>query len=114
MLVVVPRQVLARRHFAAGAIAMALFLFGKRGASAADAAKRVGSWATGPSAWRTLRRWIGAIDVGELFRVVRRAPRRWPPRRRASRAAMTLVALVPETLSGDECVRVFAGAALAA
>lgn len=114
MLVVVPRQVLARRHFAAGAIALALLLFGKLGASAADAAKRVGSWATGPGAWRTLRRWIAAIDAGQLFRCVRRVPSGWPPRRRAERAAMTLSALVPETFAPDDSARAFAGAALAA
>ncbi len=113
VLVVVPRQVLARRHFAAGAIALALFLFGKVGASAADAAKRVGSWATGPSAWRTLRRWLAAIDAGHLFGRVRRAPGASPPRRRAERAAMTVSALVPETFASDESARVFAGAALA-
>jgi hypothetical protein len=113
VLSVVPRQVLARRHFAAGAIGMALFLFGRLRASAADAARRVGSWATGPSAWRTLRRWIAAIDAADLFRAVRRAPVGWPPRRRAERAAMTLCALVPEAYAPDEVARVFAGAALA-
>ena len=113
VLVVVPRQVLARRHFAAGALGLALFLVGKLGARAADAAKRVGSWATGPSAWRTVRRWIGAIDVGDLFGRARRAPSAWPPRRRAERAAMSLAALVPETFASDDTARVFAGAALA-
>lgn len=113
VLIVVPRQVLARRHFTAGAIGVALFIFGKLGASAADAAKRVGSWATGPSAWRTLRRWIAAVDAQHLFGAVRRAPIGWPPRRRAERAAMTLCALVPETFAADELTRVFAGAALA-
>jgi hypothetical protein len=114
VLVVAPRQVLARRHFAAGAIGLALFLFGKLGATAGDAAKRAGSWATGPCAWRTLRRWLAAIDAGRLFGAVRRAPRGWPPRRRAERAAMTLSALVPGTFAPDEIARVFAGAALAA
>ena len=85
---VVPRQVVARRHFSAGAIAFALFIFGKMGATAVDAAKRVGIWARGPSAWRTLRRWIGAIDDGRLFRCVRPSPSGWPPRKRAERAAM--------------------------
>ena len=114
VLVVVPPQVLARRHFAAGAIALGLLLFGKLGVSASHAAKRIGSWATGPGAWRTLRRWIHAIDEGNLFHGVRRSPRGWSPRRRAERAAMTLAALVPETFAPDEGVRVFAGAALGA
>jgi hypothetical protein len=115
VVVVVPRQVLARRHFAAGAIALGLFLFGRLGASATHAARRIGSWAAaGPGAWRTLRRWISAIDEGRLFPSVRHAPRQWRPRRRAERAAMTLAALVPETFAPDESVRAFAGAALGA
>ena len=98
----------------AGAIGLALLVFGKLGRSADEAAERVGSWARGPSAWRTLRRWLTAIDVGRLFPCVRGSPRGWPPRRRAERAAMTLASLVPATFAGSEDARVFAGAAHAA
>jgi hypothetical protein len=110
---VVPRQVLARRHFAAGAIALALFVFGKLGSTATVATTQIGSWACGPSAWRTLRRWISAIDAGRLFPCVRGSPSGWSLRQRAERAAMTLAALVPATFAADEDARVFAGAALA-
>lgn len=113
VIAVVPRQVLARRHFAAGAIALALFVFGKHGATAADSAKRVGSWARGPGAWRTLRRWIAAIDAGALFPCVRGSPHHWTPRQRAERAATTVAALVPATSAPSEEALVFAGAALA-
>lgn len=110
---VVPRGVVARRHFAAGAIGLALFIYGRLAQSAAEAAVRVGCWGRGASAWRTLRRWVGAIDDGRLFRGVRASPPGWRPRQRAERAAMTLASLVPATASdlGD---KVFAGAALAA
>jgi hypothetical protein len=113
VIAVVPRQVLARRHFIAGAIALALFIFGKLGATATDAATRIGSWARGPGAWRGLRRWIAAIDAGRLFPAVRGSPLAWRPRRRAERAAMTLAAMTPAMFADDEAARVFAGAALA-
>lgn len=109
-----PRQVLPRRHFAAGAIGLALLLFGKLGMTATKAAERIGSWAHEAGAWRTIRRWVTAIDARGLFRCVRASPPSWSPRRRAERAAMTLTALAPETFAGDDdAARVFAGAALA-
>lgn len=110
---VVPRQVLARRHFSAGAIAVALFVFGKLGETAAATARRVGSWASGSGAWRTLRRWIGDVDAGRLFPCVRGSPQGWSPRQRAERAAMTVAAGVATTRTMPEIERVFAGAALA-
>jgi hypothetical protein len=113
VITVVPRQVLARRQFAAGAIALALLLFGKVGVTAADAAKRIGSWAPGAGAWRTLRRWLAAIEFGGLFPCVRGSPPGWPPRRRAERAAMAIVALSPAATGASEAERVFAGAAFA-
>jgi hypothetical protein len=110
---VVPKEVLARRHFAAGAIALALFVFGKLGGSAIVACQRVGSWARGSGAWRSLRRWIAAIDTGRLFRAVRGSPGTWAPRRRAERAAMAIGACAPEVFGPTEEERVFAGAAFA-
>jgi hypothetical protein len=68
----------------------------------------------GAGAWRTVRRWLTAIEDGRLFRGIRLSPRGWPPRRRAERAAMTLLArsVLPETTSEE--MRVFAGAAVVA
>lgn len=113
VIAVVPRQVLARRHFAAGAIALGLFIFGKLGSIAAETAKRIGCWARGPGAWRTLRRWLAAVDAGQLFPCVRGSPAGWTPRQRAERAAMTVAALVPASVEMSEDARVFAGAAFA-
>lgn len=110
---VVPREVRARRHFGAGAIALALVVFGKLTASAAEAARTAGSWASGTGTWRLLRRWIAAVDDGALFPGVRASPQGWSPRQRAERIAMTLAAHAPATIGGDEAVRAFAGAALA-
>lgn len=110
---VVPREVRARRHFGAGAIAAALFVFGKLGLAATEAARTVGSWASGAGAWRLLRRWIGAVDRGAIFPGVRASPSGWSPRQRAERIAMTIAAHAPAILADDELARVFAGAALA-
>lgn len=110
---VVPRQVLARRHFAAGAIALALFVFGRLGATAATAAAQIGSWARGTGAWRLLRRWLTAVEAGRLFPGVRGAPPTWSPRQRAERVAMTIAARVPAAVGTSEGDRVFAGAAFA-
>jgi hypothetical protein len=111
---VVPRDVIARRHFTAGALGLALYVYGKVGAAASEVAARVGLWGHGPGAWRTVRRWLSAVEDGRLFRGIRSSPRGWPPRRRAERAAMTLVAraVLPETASEE--ARVFAGAVVAA
>lgn len=110
---VVPRDVVARRHFTASAIGLALYVYGKLGAAASELAARVGLWGRGPGAWRTVRRWLGAVEDGSLFRGIRSSPPGWSPRRRAERAAMTLVAraVLPETTAEE--ARVFAGAAVA-
>lgn len=111
---VVPRDVVARRHFTAGAIGLALYVYGKLRTSASELAARVGLWGRGPGAWRTVRRWLSAVDEGSLFRGIRSSPSGWPPRRRAERAAMTLVARAALSETASEEARVFAGAALAA
>jgi len=110
---VVPRQVVPRRHFSAGAIAIALFVFGSERSPAAVAAERIGSWARGTGAWRVLRRWIDAVDEGRLFRRVRAALPDWSPRRRAARTAVAIGALVPAMFAATELGRVFEGAAVA-
>jgi hypothetical protein len=111
---VVPREVVARRHFSAGAIGLALLVVGKLRAATSAVAARIGLWGHGACAWRTVRRWLTAIEDGRLFHGIRSSPRGWSPRRRAERAAMTLVAraVLPETTSEE--TRVFAGAAVAA
>ena len=111
---VVPREIRARRHFGAGAIALALFVFGKLQATAAEAASKVGSWASGGAgSWRLLRRWVGAVERGDLFPGLRASPPGWSPRQRAERIAMALAAHAPATAGDSEEATVFAGAALA-
>lgn len=111
---VVPPGVTHRRHFGAGAIAIALFVFGKLRASAAVTAERIGGWGRGSGAWRTLRRWLDAVELGRLFpRIYRSISARGAPRERAANTARVIAALVPEMFAATELGRVFAGAARA-
>ncbi|HXA55556.1 MAG TPA: hypothetical protein VNV37_11850 [Solirubrobacteraceae bacterium] len=110
-MVVVPRGVLPRRHFSAGAIALALYrLVG--GARVVDIRREVGGQGE-TSAWPTLRRWLLAGRQSWLWTCVRASPPDWGPRQVAERIAMTLLAHAPAAPGGTLDERVFAGAALA-
>jgi hypothetical protein len=116
VIAVVPRGVVARRHFAAGAIALALFAYGVAGRSAIETGARVGLWArSDPSCLRTLSRWIAGVAGGGLFARLRLgpAPGGSSPRREARRIARALAAL-PPSQGGSLEERAFAGGALAA
>jgi hypothetical protein len=111
-LVVVPRGVLARRHFSAGAIALALYRLAG-GARVVDIRREVGGQGE-TAAWPTLRRWLRAGRQSRLWASVRASPPDWSPRHVAERIAMTLLAHAPGAHGAPVDVRVFAGAALAA
>jgi hypothetical protein len=111
-LTVVPRGVLPRRHFSAGAIALALFRLAG-GARVVDIRGEVGGQGE-TATWPTLRRWLYAGRQSRLWASVRASPSDWGSRQVAERIAMTLVAHAPATDVGPLDVRVFAGAALAA
>lgn len=113
MLTVVPAGVARRYHVAAGAIAIALFLFGVAKKTAAEAAAAAGCTSASQGAWRTLRRWLGAAEAGRLFPAVRAVCSAWRPRRRAERIALALGSLVPAGLESDTLDKVFRGAARA-
>jgi hypothetical protein len=112
VLVVVPRGVLARRHFAAGAIALALLRY-SQGARVADIRRELGGQGD-TAAWPTMRRWARAAASVRLWKCVRASPPDWGLRRRAERAAMTLLAHAPATASTMSVdARVFIGAGFA-
>lgn len=115
VIAVVPRGIVARRHFSASAIGLGLLLYAVLRVHVDELAARVGLWGRGHSAWRTVVRWTQAIDRGALLRRarLRLAPPDWPPRRRAERAAMALASLCPDSAC-PLATRVFVGAALAA
>jgi hypothetical protein len=114
IVLVLPRDLVPRRHYAAAAIGLALWLIGVLGARLVEVRRRVCSWTVSFDAtdWPALRRWVRAIDQGRLFAPIRASPEAFSLRQRAERAAMTLVALAPPDLGQGEAA-VIAGAARA-
>lgn len=112
---VVPRGVVRRRHFGAGAIGWALFLLGCERLSSRQVRDRVGGiGAPEAGSWVTVTRWLSAAARGELF-WLRVQPLGASTQRRAERVAMTLVSYAPPELAraplGEQA---FAGAELIA
>ena len=99
VVMVVPRGVLRRRLYSAGAIALALALWGVADLSAAPVRARVSPLrivgATASAGWASLRRWSRAVRAGRLFPVVRAPPADMTLREVAARAATTLAAFAP-------------------
>jgi hypothetical protein len=108
---VVPRGVVRRRHFGAGAIGWALFLRGSEGRPSRQVRHLVGGVGC-PEAgsWVTLGRWLRAVESGRLLQP-RAAPAIGTQRRRAERAAMMLVSFAPPALARAPLAeQAFAGA----
>lgn len=108
---VVPRGVVRRRHFGAGAIGWALFLCGHEHRPSRQIRDLVGGMGR-PEAgsWVTLGRWLRAVESGQLFRS-RAAPGLVTRRQRAERAAMVLVSFAPPGLASAPLgEQAFAGA----
>jgi hypothetical protein len=101
VIVVGPKELLARRWFSASAVGWALALYGLCHESLAAIRRRISPWsvigATAATGWATLRRWVRAVRAGELFAVVRRVPADYSLRQVAERAATTLLSYAPPT-----------------
>ena len=99
IVMVVPRGVIYRRLYSAGAIALALALWGVTGLAPAEVRRRVSplafAGATAAAGWANLRRWSRAVRAGRLFPVVRALPAEATLRQVAARAATTLAAYAP-------------------
>ncbi len=110
---VVPRGVIGRRHYSAGAVALACWLWSFGQLPLGEVRRRVAPGRSDEPGWATLGRWLRAVDGGRLFQCVRRWPAGFLPRQRAERVAATVMALGPGA-DGSAAARLFAGAALAA
>ncbi len=115
VVVVVPRGLLPRRLYSAGAIALALALWGVAGLAPAEVRRRVSPFAvvgaTAAAGWASLRRWSRAVRARRLFPVVRALPVEATLRQVAARATTTLAAYAPG--AGGLCLEsaAFLGAA---
>jgi hypothetical protein len=115
---VLPRGLLARRYYSAGAIALGLLLLGVMGESVQRVRDAICAWAVSfesPGQWNTLGKWVAAVTEKRLYPQVRP----WPPgfrlRQKAERVATTLLTYAPMALSEQSLQeQVFAGAGLAA
>lgn len=118
VLLVVPHEVLPRRHYSAAAIGLALALWGLVQATASavrrkvSPARKLGFDATG---WVTLRRWAKAVKQGRLFASAPSAGPSATLREVAALAATVLAASAdPSTRHLPIEQRAFLGAAHAA
>jgi hypothetical protein len=112
-MLVVPREILARRLYTASAIALALAVWALSGGTEASTRARVSPLAivgiAAHNRWITLRRWATACGAGRLFPTSRGSPATFTRRQHAERAAASLVALAPPGLSLEAAA--FAGGA---
>jgi hypothetical protein len=99
VVVVGPRGVVRRRLYSAGAIALALALYGIAGLAPAEVRRQVSPLRiVGPTAaagWASLRRWSRAVRARTLFPAIRALPANATLRQVAARAATTLAAYAP-------------------
>lgn len=109
--IVLPRGVVRRRHFGAGAIGWALFLLGCERRSSRQIRDQVGGFgAPEAGSWVTVMRWLRAVERGSLFRA-RVALHAASIQQRAERVAMTLVSFaLPHLASLPLGEQAFAGA----
>jgi hypothetical protein len=116
ILTVVPSETVARRHYAATAIAFALALYGLSGQSHDEVRTQVSpSRVVGVSAqrrWVTLGRWIDAVARRDLFAALPAIAPNVSRRDLARRAAMAIGAHAPPSVQGGSpAERAFFGAA---
>jgi hypothetical protein len=99
VVVVGPRGLVRRRRYSAGAIALALALYGVAEFAPAEVRRRVSPLrivgATAAAGWASLRRWSRAVRARSLFPGVRAVAGDATLRQVAARAATTLAANAP-------------------
>lgn len=95
---VLPRGVVALRHYSGYAIASAFWQYGVERRTVEQTRKATAPGGTFDAGWASVGRWAQAAGDGSLFRDVRQWPPNWTVRQQAERIATTLLALV----AGDE------------
>ena len=107
---VVPRGVVRRRHFSAGAIGWTLFLLGHEHLSSRAVRDRVGGQGSSEAGvWITAGRWLKAVEEQRLFRMG--AALAGSTSQRAERIAMVLISFAPPALAmASLAEQAFAGA----
>jgi hypothetical protein len=102
----VPQGLLRGRLYSAGAIALALALFGIGEVSEGEVRRRTSPWqVVGPTAakgWCTLRRWVRAVRRGVLWPGLASLRQSWTVREVARRVASVLAARGPAGLRRGE------------
>ena len=102
IITVVPQGIIARRHYSASAIVLAMALFGVERLAPRDVRAAVSPWQiigeTAVSGWTALRRWIGAVRARTLLRETRRASPGASARQIAEHVTMTAAALAAPSL----------------
>jgi hypothetical protein len=113
---VVPRGVMAGRHFGAGAIGLALHRWSKEKRSLAEVRETLGGRDEERRGWPAARRWVDAIQAGRMFgEHVRPCPTGWSRVRIAEHVVSTLLDLGRVVTNSEEAeVQVFMGAGQAA
>ena len=99
---VVPHGVIARRHYSASAIVLAMALFGVERLPPRAVRAAVSPWRiigeTAVAGWTALRRWIGAVRARTLLRETRRASPGASARKIAEHVTTTAAAFAAPSL----------------
>lgn len=98
----VPRGIVAQRHYCAGAIAFACLLLGLLGQSLEQVRRRIAPGRTVEPGWPVMRRWLEAVRQGRLFPFVRGFPPTAKISQRAERVATTVMAFASGTFANPE------------
>ena len=107
---VVPRGVLARRHFGAGTIGLGLLLLGRRESQRTIRIRLGGLGPPEDLSWRVLGRWIDAVRRGALFGRLAAIPITARRERAARAAAILSTYAAPSLASASAEAQVFFGA----
>ncbi len=110
---VVPSEVLTKRLYSSGTIAMCMAFFGVCAMSLSAMRTLLSPFAvvgaTAATGWSSALRWVDAVRARRLFEAVRAVPAEWSRRKAAERIATTLASYAPPSAL-DVAAAAFVGA----